>query len=269
MDDSITADKDFYGYLVDGLADMGIYWLSPDGVIQSWSHGAERLTGYRADEVIGEHFSVFYSEEDRKRDFPTLELDEARRSGKYEGTGWRIRKDGSRVWMEVIVASLRGPDGSPKGFAKIVRDATQRKLDEELIVRQKRDILELSTPVLQLWEGVLALPIVGNLDTARSQMVMERLLTAIARSGSTIVILDISGVATVDTVVAQHLIKTIDAARLMGAQCIISGIRPEIAQTIVHLGIDLSAVRTRGSVARALEEALAIKGLRLAPTEAS
>jgi rsbT co-antagonist protein RsbR len=128
---------------------------------------------------------------------------------------------------------------------------------EELINRQQRDLLELSTPVVTLWEGVLALPMIGTLDSARTQIVMESLLQKIVETGAQIAILDITGVPTVDTQVAQHLLKTVTALRLMGAECIISGIRPQIAQTIVHLGVDLQGVITKANLADAL--ALALK----------
>ena len=124
---------------------------------------------------------------------------------------------------------------------------------EEVILRQTDEITEISTPVIQVWEGILALPIIGTLDSARTQVVMENLLQEIVETGSTIAILDISGVPAVDSLVAQHLIKTVAATRLMGAECIISGIRPEIAQTVVHLGIDLSNIVTKSSLASALK----------------
>jgi rsbT co-antagonist protein RsbR len=117
-----------------------------------------------------------------------------------------------------------------------------QKSREEVIHRQSRELLELSTPVVQLWSRILALPLIGTLDSERTQIVMERLLESIVSTGAEIAIIDISGVPTVDTLVAQHLIKTISAARLMGADCIVSGIRPQIAQTIVHLGLDLNVV---------------------------
>jgi rsbT co-antagonist protein RsbR len=119
-------------------------------------------------------------------------------------------------------------------FAQRDRDA--------VIARQQEEMLELSTPVVQLWEGILALPLIGTLDSARTQVVMENLLQQIVASGAEIAIIDITGVPTVDTLVAQHLLKTISAARLMGADCIISGIRPQIAQTIVHLGVELNVI---------------------------
>jgi rsbT co-antagonist protein RsbR len=126
---------------------------------------------------------------------------------------------------------------------------------EELIGRQQQELLELSTPVVELWDGILALPLIGTLDSARTQIVMESLLERIVASGAEIAIIDITGVPTVDTLVAQHLIKTISAARLMGADCILSGIRPQIAQTIVHLGLELNVV-SKATMADALALAL-------------
>jgi len=132
---------------------------------------------------------------------------------------------------------------------------------EEVILRQTDEISEISTPVIRVWDGILALPIIGTLDSARTQIVMENLWQEIVDTGSSIAILDISGVPAVDSLVAQHLIKTVSATRLMGAECIISGIRPEIAQTVVHLGIDLSNIITKSTLASAL--AYAFKVMRL------
>lgn len=131
-----------------------------------------------------------------------------------------------------------------------------QKVREEVIRRQQQDMLELSTPVVSLWDGIIALPIIGTLDSERSQVVMESLLNKIVETGSEIAIIDITGVPTVDTLTAQHLLKTVTAARLMGAECIISGIRPQIAQTIVHLGIDLNMVSTKASLRDAFAVAL-------------
>ncbi|KWT72182.1 MULTISPECIES: STAS domain-containing protein [unclassified Variovorax] len=134
---------------------------------------------------------------------------------------------------------------------------------EDVIRRQQEELLELSTPVVKLWEGVLAVPMIGVLDSGRTQMVMEALLQRIVESGSALAIIDITGVPTVDTLVAQHLLKTVSAIRLMGADCIISGIRPQIAQTIVHLGIDLQGVSTKATLADALALALKQNGWRV------
>jgi len=136
-----------------------------------------------------------------------------------------------------------------------------QKSREQIINRQQQEMLELSTPVVTLWQGILALPLIGTLDSARTQVVMESLLQRIVETGSLIAILDITGVPTVDTLVAQHLLKTVAAARLMGADCIISGIRPQIAQTIVHLGVDLNSVTTKATLADAFAIALKRSGL--------
>ncbi|KUM68199.1 STAS domain-containing protein [Streptomyces curacoi] len=140
---------------------------------------------------------------------------------------------------------------------------------QELINRQRLELLEIATPVIKLWEGIVAVPLIGTLDSARSQVVMETLLDAVVEQHARIAILDITGVPTVDSLVAQHLMKTVAAARLMGAECIVSGIRPAIAQTIVHLGIDLSSVLTRASLADALAYALQQQGAHIVPNPAS
>jgi rsbT co-antagonist protein RsbR len=136
-----------------------------------------------------------------------------------------------------------------------------QKTREEVISRQQQELLELSTPVVKLWDGILALPMIGTLDSARTQVVMESLLQKIVETGSQIAIIDITGVPTVDTLVAQHLLKTVTALRLMGADCIISGVRPQIAQTIVHLGVDLQGVTTKANLADALALALKRSGI--------
>jgi rsbT co-antagonist protein RsbR len=151
-------------------------------------------------------------------------------------------------------------------MAQFTATAYQRSR-EDIITRQQQELLELSTPVVKLWEGVLAVPMIGTLDSSRTQLVMETLLNRIVETGSAVAIIDITGVPTVDTLVAQHLLKTVSAIRLMGADCIISGIRPQIAQTIVHLGIDLEGVTTKASLADAL--AVALKRSGFAVTQAA
>ena len=139
-----------------------------------------------------------------------------------------------------------------------------QKSREEVIARQQEEMLELSTPVIKLWDGIIALPMIGTLDSARTQIVMESLLQRIVDIGAEIAIIDITGVPTVDTLVAQHLLKTVTAIRLMGADCIISGIRPQIAQTIVHLGVELHGVITKATLADALALALQRTGRTVA-----
>jgi rsbT co-antagonist protein RsbR len=141
------------------------------------------------------------------------------------------------------------------------------KTREQLIIRQQEEMLELSTPVVKLWDGILALPVIGTLDSARTQVVMESLLRTVVETNSKIAIIDITGVPTVDTLVAQHLLKTITAARLMGAECILSGIRPQIAQTIVHLGINLNDIVTKSKMSDAFALALQRTGKKVVKAE--
>lgn len=140
-----------------------------------------------------------------------------------------------------------------------------QKSREDVISRQQEEMLELSTPVVKLWDGILGLPMIGTLDSNRTQVVMEALLQRIVETGAEVAIIDITGVPTVDTLVAQHLMKTVAAARLMGADCIISGIRPQIAQTIVHLALDLGSIVTKSTLADAFAVALERRGLTVAP----
>ena len=145
---------------------------------------------------------------------------------------------------------------------------TFHRTREDIIARQQHELLELSTPVVALWEGILAVPLIGTLDSERTQVVMESLLQRIVDTGASIAIIDITGVPTVDTLVAQHLLKTVTAARLMGADCIISGIRPQIAQTIVHLGVDLGGVATKATLADAFVLAMGRVGATVTRTAA-
>jgi rsbT co-antagonist protein RsbR len=151
-------------------------------------------------------------------------------------------------------------------LALFTTDAYQ-KTREDVISRQQAELLELSTPVVRLWENVLALPLIGTLDSARTQVVMQNLLDAIVETRSDFAIIDITGVPVVDTLVAQHLLKTVAAARLMGADCLISGIRPQIAQTIIHLGVDLTNVTTKATLADAFAIALKRSGQKVVPIE--
>jgi rsbT co-antagonist protein RsbR len=183
-------------------------------------------------------------------------LDEVTRTRVAEGSSPSETATFVFSLKEPLFALLRGETGkNAERFAEEIWAATllldklglytfegYQKSREEVIHRQQQELLELSTPVVQLWDGVLALPLIGTLDSARTQVVMESLLEEIVRSRAEIAIIDITGVPTVDTLVAQHLIKTVSAARLMGADCIISGIRPQIAQTIVHLGLELDVI---------------------------
>lgn len=162
-----------------------------------------------------------------------------------------IKNDPAKLYAESMLISRLMDNFSTITFETYIKGR------EEVILRQTDEITEISTPVIRVWDGILALPIIGTLDSARTQVVMESLLQEIVATSSSIAILDISGVPAVDSLVAQHLIKTVSATRLMGAECVISGIRPEIAQTVVHLGIDLSDIITKATLASALKYAFA------------
>jgi rsbT co-antagonist protein RsbR len=157
------------------------------------------------------------------------------------------------LWSTTIILDKLG----------LLTTEVHQRTREEVIARQQQELLELSTPVVRLWDNILALPLIGTLDSSRTQVVMQNLLEAIVATRSDIAIIDITGVPTVDTLVAQHLLKTVAAARLMGADCIISGIRPQIAQTIIHLGVDLSEVTTKATMADAFQVALQRTGLTI------
>jgi rsbT co-antagonist protein RsbR len=170
-------------------------------------------------------------------------------------------KDANELFAEITIAN--------EFIDKLALHTTDSYIHgrDQVIARQQEEMLELSTPVVTLWDGIVALPLIGTLDSARTQVVMESLLQAIVQTNSRYAIIDITGVPTVDTLVAQHLLKTITAARLMGAECILSGIRPQIAQTIVHLGINLEDVITKSKMADAFRLALERSGRKVVRTE--
>jgi len=247
---------DLLRLLVESVTDYAIIGLDPSGHVASWNPAAQRLKGYRAEEIIGQHFSRFYPAEDIQRGKPEHELRTAAAEGRFEDEGWRVRKDGSRFFANVIVTALRDKDGELRGFGKITRDITDRKQAQEVISKQAQLIMEMSTPVVQIWDGVVVVPLIGSLDTQRAQRLTEGLLQRIVETGSPVALLDITGVPTIDTKTAQHLIETIAAVRLLGGTVILTGIRPAIAQTLVHLGIDLKSVISRSSLASGLRYAL-------------
>lgn len=249
--------------LADNVKDYAIVLLDPKGNVARWSPSAEFIKGYRSAEIVGKHFSCFYTPEAIKRGLPDHELTVAQKEGRFEDENWRVRKDGTQFWANVVITPLRREDGTLLGFGKITRDLTERRQAEERIQQQTKEILELSTPVMQVWQGVVAAPLIGSLDSARTQLFMERLLNRIVETNSPVALVDITGVPTVDTKTAQHLIETIGAVRLLGAQVVLTGVRPAIAQTLVHLGIDLSGIVTRSSLSAGLQVALDVLELEV------
>jgi rsbT co-antagonist protein RsbR len=248
-----------YRLMIDSVRDAEIIMLDEDGVVRSWNKGAELLKGYRAEEVIGRPFTIFYTEEDQKSGLGLKELKTAAETGRFELEGWRVGKNGKRFRANVVLQPMRDASGTLTGFVKIVRDISERVDREKLMQKQRDEILELSTPVIEIWDKVLALPIIGTLDSQRAARLTESLLEKIAADEAEFVILDISGVPAIDTQVAHHLLKTVQGARLMGAESIVSGVRPETAQAMVHLGIEIGTLRSRATLRDALQLALRLR----------
>jgi rsbT co-antagonist protein RsbR len=184
--------------------------------------------------------------------------------GQAETIEERYAGAGQDNWIRIVKAPLRDEAGSVVGVVGIFEDITERKLAEEKIRQQAQEILEMaSVPVVQVWQGIVLVPLIGTLDSLRAQQLMERLLEYVAASGSPVAVIDITGVPTIDTQTAQHLIETISAVRLLGATVVLTGVRPSIAQTLVHLGIDLSSVATRSSLAAGLRTAMELLNLKV------
>jgi PAS domain S-box-containing protein len=259
-------NAEMFQLLVDQVREYAIILLDAKGNVLTWNSAAEQLKGWKADEIIGRHFSRFYPPEDIQKGKTDLELEAAARDGRFEDESWRVRKDGTRFWANVTITALRDPDGTLRGFGKVTRDLTERRAIEDRLRKQAQEIMEMATvPIVHIWDGVVLVPLIGTLDSNRAQQLMERLLERIMKTGSPVAVLDITGVPTVDTQTAQHLIETVSAVRLLGAEVILTGVRPVIAQTLVHLGIDLSNIITRSSLMAGLRMALDIMNLAVTP----
>jgi rsbT co-antagonist protein RsbR len=278
--------------LLANVRDYSILFLDPEGRVCSWNKAAEQMTGHRPQEVLGKHFSIFYPKEDVEAGKPARELEVAAQEGWFEDDGWRVRKDGSRFWANVVVTCLRDQAGRLRGFGKITRDLTDRKQAQEE-VRLMRDELDqrvkertselaklnaslkaelanrkraedairaLSTPVLPIRDRLLVVPLIGIIDSTRALQLTEELLGAVRTHRAKAVVIDITGVAVVDSKVANHLLQTVEAARLMGAKVIVSGISSEIAQTLVRIGVDLSGLWTATDLRAGLEDAEQLMG---------
>lgn len=249
--------------MVNSIADHEVIQIDRDGRVRSWNPGAQKLTGYAPEEVVGHHMSMFYTDDDARSSVLEREMmASAVRDGSAEAEGWRLRKDGTRFWASIVLSPIRDDEGVVTGYVKVARDLTERREQERLVQQQRDEIMELSTPVIQVWDKVLILPLIGTLDSGRAARLTESLLERIAADQAEVVILDISGVPGIDSGVAQHLLETVEAARLMGTESILSGVRPDTAQSIVHLGIELGSLRSRTSLKDALRLALGLVRVR-------
>jgi PAS domain S-box-containing protein len=241
-----------------------------DKRILTWNTGAFRNYGYKPEEVLGQSAAILHHPDDLESGLFESIHQKALQEEATSGTFQRRRKDGSEFTASVVLTRRDDEKGRPVGFLLMSRDITaeqnlRRDIDDklrelqrnnEIISRQRDELTELSSPVIKVWDGILVLPVIGVLDSSRAQLVTETLLNAIAETESEFVILDISGVPAIDTEVAQHILRTTEAARLMGATPLISGVRPATAQTIVHMGLNLGSSLTSNSLKTALRTAL-------------
>jgi rsbT co-antagonist protein RsbR len=265
----LQTTAEHFRMLVENMKDYAIIILDIDGRVASWNPGSETILGYRSSEIIGQHFSRFFPTEEVQRGKPEMELKVATAEGRSEDEGWRIKKDGARFWSNEVITALRDQGGALCGFGKVMRDLTERKRAEERATLQAREILEISTPVIQIWDGVLMAPLIGTLDSQRTQKLMEGLLERIVQTNSAVALLDVTGVPTIDTRTAQHLAETTTAVRLLGAQAVLTGVRPAIAQTLAHLGVDLGEITTRSTLAAGFRVALNLLNLQVVSSNGS
>ena len=254
--------REFLAAIVDS-SDDAIVGKTLEGTIVSWNRGAERIYGYSAEEAVGQSINIIVPPEQSDEVPNFLEkLSLGERVEHFETI--RVRKDGERIDVSLTISPIRDASGVVVGASTVSRDITEQKMLREQATRRAKELLEVSTPVLQVWEGVVVAPFIGTLDTQRAQQFMERLLEKIVETNSVVALLDVTGVPAIDTRTAQHLIETIAAVRLLGSQAVLTGVRPAIATTLAHLGINLSDVVTRASLAAGLRVALDILNLTIA-----
>ena len=229
--------------------------IGPDGKITDVNGSTEEVTGCDRKVLIGTDFSDYFTEPEKAR----AGYQQVFRDGSVRDYPLELRHRDGHVTSVLYNASIyRDEAGNAIGIFAAARDITELKQSENRIRQQSKEIMELSTPVMQVWQGVVVAPLIGSLDSNRTQQFMEWLLDRIVETNSPVALVDIMGVPTIDTQTAQHLIETISAVRLLGAQVILTGVRPAIAQTLVHLGIDLSNIMTRASLSAGLQVAFDI-----------
>lgn len=234
--------------------------ISPQGKIMDVNLATIRATGYAREEIIGTEFSKHFTQPELAR----AGYEAVFRESIVRDYPLEMKHREGRVTPVLYNASVyKDDDGTVMGVFAAARDITEMRRAEERIRQQSTEILDLSTPVMQVWKGVVVAPLIGSLDSTRTQMFMERLLNRIVETNSPVALVDIMGVPTVDTQTAQHLIETITAVRLLGSQVVLTGVRPAIAQTLVHLAVNLSDITTRSSLAAGLEVALNILELQV------
>ncbi len=241
-------------------------WHEPDGTLYWTSPSVEDQTGYSVEECGAmENFpSPMLHPEDRKRVVALLRRCAETQEPLNDEVFRLIRKDGGVAWMALSGQPVFDTSGAYRGIRTNKRDITDRKLADDRIRQQAQEILEISTPMIRIWDGVVAAPLIGALDSQRTQSFMQRFLDAIVEHHCKVGLVDITGVPVIDTQTAQHLLESFAAARLLGAEVMLTGVRPNIAQTLVHLGLDVGTLKTYASLSVGLKEALRISGFEIA-----
>ena len=239
--------------------------IDADGRVTDVNNATVVATGRPKDQLIGTDFSRYFTDPEKaKRGY-----EHVFKEGHVRDYPLELRSREGRIVPVLFNASVyRNSAGEVIGIFAAARDISERKEAEARIQQQSNEIMELSTPVMQVWNGVVVAPLIGSLDSARTQQFMERLLSRIVETNSPVALVDIMGVPTIDTQTAQHLIETITAVRLLGSQVILTGVRPAIAQTLVHLGVNLSDILTRSSLSAGLLVAFNILNLEVVPRSA-
>jgi len=229
-----------------------------DGNYLWWNRAVVAVTGYSDAEMESLKPTDLFLAEDRDRIEGAIQHVVVDGTAQVEAT--LVTKTGERIPFEFVGALLRADDGTPFAISTVGRDVSHRKRVERQLEKQAREIMELSTPAIEVWEGVVAVPLIGTLDSERTERFTEGLLEAIVVKQAEVALIDVTGVPAIDTQTAHHILETIAAVRLLGARVVLTGVRPAIAQTLVHLGIDLSGVTTRSSLAAGLRVALEMIG---------
>lgn len=242
----------------------GIITIDDKGSVETFNRAAERIFGYSPDDVIGRNIKMLMPAPFADEHDGYLKNYKETREAKIIGIGREVigrRNDGTVFPMDLAVTEMTA--GGQKKYVGIVRDISERKEAENLIARQSDALMELSTPAIKIWDGVVLLPLIGVIDTNRAQQIIENLLDSVVANEARVVIVDVTGVPIIDTTVAQHLLKTIGAAGMLGANVILTGISPEIAQTLVRLRVDFSDIHTCGTLRAGVSEALASVGMQV------
>lgn len=246
--------------IIDNVLD-GIITIDEHGIVETFNPAAEKIFGYQAEEVIGNSVNALMPQPYAAEHDGYLRSYLQTGNAKIIGIGREVagrRKDGTLFPVDLAVTEMAV--GGRRKFVGILRDITERKQVENLITQQSQALMDMSTPALKIWDGVLLLPLIGAIDTNRAQQIIESLLDAVVANDARVAVIDVTGVPIIDTTVAQHLLKTISAAAMLGARVIVTGISPEIAHTLVRLRVDFASIHTCGTLRTGVAEAVAFIG---------